>query len=125
MGLVNVHNVVGTLVVVAYVVLAVLYGLGIGGRAFGFTRMLSRAAAALLLVQYVIGFVLLGTGSRIGAQHFLIALLAIVSVGLEHAWAPTRGEGRGRAVTLTLVTVVTVVLVIAAHVLGSAGIGQA
>lgn len=117
--MVDVHNIVGTAVVVAYLALAVVNALRMGGRSFSWVRGLSFAAAALLLVQYVIGFWLLGDGYRNATSHYLFALLAIITVGLEHGYAQTRLTPRSRATWAVIATALTFVLVLTAHVIGS------
>ena len=83
-GLVGVHNIVGTLVVVAYLALTVVNALRMRGGEFGWARPLSFVAAALLLLQTLLGFALLVQGLRNATAHYLLALLAVLTVGLEH-----------------------------------------
>jgi hypothetical protein len=116
--MVAVHNVVGTLVVVAYLVLAVAYGLRLRGGDAAWARPLSFAAAGLLLVQYLIGFYLLGSGNEQQASHYAFALLALVTVGLEHGYASTRATPRARATTALVATALTFVLVAVAYSIG-------
>ena len=116
--MVNVHNTVGTLVVAAYLALAVVNALRARGRDFAWARPLSFAAAALLLVQYLLGFYLLGEGYRNQASHYLFALLALVTVGLEHGYAPTRFTSRARATASLAATAGTFVLVFIAYAIG-------
>ena len=117
--MVEVHNVVGTLVVVAYLALAVVYALAAWGRPLPATGILSMAAATLLLIQYLLGFWLLGEGYRNRGSHYLFALLAIITVGLEHGYARTRLTDRARATTAVVATSLTFVLVLVAHIIGS------
>ena len=118
--MVGVHNIVGTLVVVAYLALTVVNLLRLRGTEVSWTRSLSFAAAAILLVQYAIGFWLLGDGYRNRTSHYVLALLAIVTVGLEHGYARTRVTPRARASTALAATGLTLVLVAVAHAIGSA-----
>ena len=121
LGLVSVHNVVGTLVVLAYLVVTIVNIVRVTGREVPAGRTLSFAAAALLLIQYLIGFWLLGQGYRNQPAHFVVALLALVTVGLEHGYAPGRSTPRARAMTALIASVLTLVLVGVAHGIGSAG----
>jgi cytochrome c oxidase assembly factor CtaG len=114
------HFLLGTIVVVAYVLLALLNLLRANGRAIPGARMFSFVAAGLLLLQYVIGGVLWSGGFQNSALHYVIALLAIVPVGIEHGYASTRATPRQRAMTAALASVATAVLVLAAHGIGSA-----
>ena len=117
--LVNVHNTVGTLVVVALLALTVVNVLRLTGREIAFGRALSGIAALLLLVQYALGFWLLGEGHAYRASHIAFALLALVGVGLEHGYARTRRDPRARAVASLVATALTFVLVLIAHFIGS------
>lgn len=116
--MVTVHNVVGTLVVVAYLVLAVANLLRLRGSDAAWARPLSFAAAGLLLVQYAIGFYLLGTGHNQPASHYAFALLALVTVGLEHGYASTRATPRARATAALIATALTFALVAVAYSIG-------
>ena len=110
------HVAVGGMVVGAYAFLVVLNLLGLGGMRFNFTKYVSMAAAFLLLLQYVIGFLLLGGGFRNSMLHYVVALAAILTVGAEHG---TRG-GAKRAMPLVM-TIITLVLVLVAYYLGMKG----
>lgn len=117
--MVGVHNIVGTAVVVAYLALAIVNALRLRGGDLAWARPLSFAAAGLLLVQYAIGFYLLGEGYRNRTSHYLLALLAVVTVGLEHGYAPTRFTPRARATAALAATAITFVLVAIAYQLGT------
>ena len=117
--MVEVHNVVGTLVVLAYLALTAVYALAARGQPLPATRILSIVAATLLLIQYLLGFWLLGEGYRNRGSHYLFALLAIITVGLEHGYARTRLTDRARATTAVVATSLTFVLVLVAHIIGS------
>ncbi len=119
-GLTGVHNIVGTLVVVAYLALTVVNLLRLRGANFSWARPLSFAAAGLLLVQYLIGFALLGQGQGNAFVHYVVALLAILTVGLEHGYANTRPDQRGRASAALAATGLTFLLVAVAYSIGSA-----
>lgn len=116
--MVAVHNVVGTLVVVAYLVVTVTNVLRLRGGEAPWARSLSYAAAGLLLVQYLLGFWLLGSGRNNQASHYAFALLALVTVGLEHGFASTRATPRARATAALVATALTFVLVVVAYVIG-------
>ena len=116
--MVNLHNIVGTLVVLAFLALSLVNALRVMGREIGWARPLSFVAAALLVVQYAIGFGLLGQGYRTRASHFVFALLAIVTVGLEHGFARTRATPGARARAALVATGLTFVLVLIAYIIG-------
>jgi hypothetical protein len=113
--MVNVHMIVGTLVLIAYVALAITNGMQLSGaRTFSWSRQLSMAAAGLLLLQYVLGFGLLGSHS-ITATHYLVALAAIIPVGYEHMVANTQDVPSTRARLGMLAASATALLVLIAY----------
>ncbi len=116
--MVGIHSTVGTLVILGYLATAILYGLAYAGRAVPVLRVVSFAAAGLLLLQYVLGFSLLGDGYRNQASHYAFALGALVTVGLEHGLAANRPEGRPRAAVGGLAAVGTLVLVVITYLIG-------
>ncbi|MDQ3411338.1 MAG: hypothetical protein M3509_04400 [Chloroflexota bacterium] len=117
--MINLHNILGTLVVLAFLGLTVINVLRVTGRPVPIAAPLSYAAAALLLIQIVIGFVLLGGGREITPLHYILALLAIVTVALEHGDAGARSAPELRAMASLLATGATTILVTAAHIIGS------
>jgi hypothetical protein len=119
-GLDRIHFILGSVVFLAYLVLTVLNLVRLSGRSVPFAAPLSRIAALLLLVQYVVGFLLLGAGAQITILHYVLALLALVTVGLEHGFAPSRATPRERAVAALVATLGTTILIGAAHAIGSA-----
>ncbi len=109
--MVTVHSTLGTLVILGYLATTLLYLLpGSGPRRWG--RPVSGIAAVLLLLQYVVGFGLLGEGYRGQNLHYTLAFLALVTVALEHAVARPRGpKAAALAATGTLVIVTLTYLV--------------
>lgn len=115
----NVHMIVGSAVVVAYlVVLGLNLRTGSTGAEFSWQKIVSFGAATLLLLQYMLGFSLLGEGNDVPAFHFLIALAAILPVGMEHGFASQRPAARDRGKIGALANAATLVLVLAAYVIG-------
>lgn len=113
--MVNVHMIVGTLVLIAYIALTIVNGLQLSGaRTFSWSRQLSMAAAGLLFLQYVLGFSLLGSHS-ITPAHYLIALAAIIPVGYEHMVANTQETTSTRARLGMFAAATTTVLVLIAY----------
>jgi hypothetical protein len=116
--MVGLHNIVGTLVVLAYLVLTVVNVLRARGSDLPWARTLSFVAAGLLLIQYLLGFWLLGSGHRNQVAHYVFALLAIVTVGLEHGYAQTRVTQPARARAALAATAATLILVVIAYSIG-------
>jgi hypothetical protein len=116
----NVHMVVGTLVVIAFAIDLILRILAYRGRTYSFTRMVSFAAAGLLLVQYVLGFGLLSSSDdKPSPIHYVLALAAIITVGAEHMATSQAGSDPKTANRIALRAVAaTLALVLAAYFAG-------
>ncbi|MEJ7901318.1 MAG: hypothetical protein WKF63_05690 [Thermomicrobiales bacterium] len=115
----NVHMIVGSAVVVAYLTILVLnLRTASTGAEFTWQKFVSFAAATLLILQYMLGFSLLGEGNDISGFHYLIALVAILPVGMEHGFASQRPAAKDRGKIAALANVATLVLVIVAYLIG-------
>jgi heme A synthase len=117
-SVVTVHQIVGTLVVLAYLVLTVVNIMRATGRQITWARPLSFGAAGLLVLQYLLGFSLLGSDHKITAWHYLFALCAILTVGVEHGMAnanPPSGNARLAAAATAGTTILTLI----AYAIGS------
>jgi len=86
-GLVGIHQLVGGLVVVAMIVVVIFAAIQAAGADSRWTRSASFVAAGLLLLQYILGVILLGNGFSNTATHYVIAVLVLVPVALEHSSA--------------------------------------
>ena len=115
----NIHMIVGTLVIVGFLVVLILnIRSAATGREFSWQKMVSFGAATLLLLQYMLGFSLLGEGKSITSWHFLIALCAIIPVGFEHAYASQRPSIVERSKLAAMANAFTLVIVIVAYLFG-------
>lgn len=115
----NVHMIVGSLVVLGYAITLVLNAISFSrGTEFPWQRMVSFGSATLLILQYMLGFSLLGEGKDIPASHYLVALATLIPVGLEHMYAGTRPSVRQRSLAAMILNVITVALVLIAYVIG-------
>lgn len=115
----NVHMIVGSLVVLAYIVVLVLNLRAATGKPIlSFQRPLSMAASGLFLIQILLGMSLLGEGKDIPAAHYLIALLAIFSVGAEHMLTGREADSRRAGRTAAIANAVTLALVLIAYIIG-------
>lgn len=118
----NVHMVVGTLVIIAFIADAVLRFLASRGSVYSFTRIVGFAAAGLLLIQYVLGFGLLSSSDDLPSPiHYVLALAAIFTVGIEHM-VTSQGEDDPKAANTKALRAVaaTLALVLAAYFVGEA-----
>lgn len=114
-----IHNTVGTLVVLAFLVsIGANLMTALGGRTFRWQLPVAYGAATLLLLQYMLGFSLLGSGEDIPGWHYIFALVAIIPVGVEHGFANTRPNPRQRGLYAAIAEVVTLALVLTAYVIG-------
>lgn len=115
----NIHMIVGTAVIIAFVAVLILnIRTAVTGAEFSWQKIVSYGAATILLFQYLIGFSLLGSGNDVPAWHFLVALAAILPVGMEHGFASQRPTPRDRGRIGALANVATLVLVLIAYVIG-------
>lgn len=115
----NVHMIVGSLVILGYLAALVLNLMSFTrGTELSWQRMVSFGAATLLILQYMLGFSLLGEGKDIPAVHYLIALATLIPVGLEHTYAGTRPTIRQRGMMGAILNAVTLVLVVVAYMIG-------
>ena len=115
---VGIHETVGTLVVMVYLVLTVGNILRVTGKIVPWTRPLSMVGGLALIIQYLLGFSLLGSDYSITAVHYLFALAAIITVGLEHSVG--RDQSTKAARTAAAATAGTTILVLVAYAIGSA-----
>jgi hypothetical protein len=106
-------------VVLAYLALTVVNVLRVTGRTITWGRPLSFAAAGLLLIQYMLGFSLLGDDASVSAWHYLFALAAIATVGIEHGLANERPMVAGNPRLAAAATAGTTILTIVAYAIGS------
>lgn len=118
--MVQVHQGVGLLVVIAFLALAIVNIMRATGKRISWAKPLSFVAAGLLALQYVLGFALLGNSHKITAWHYLFALAAIIPVGIEHGMGNAREqEGPGSGVRIAAAaSALTTIIVIIAYAIG-------
>lgn len=117
----NVHMGVGLIVVALFLVNFIMYLLNfVRGREIPYHRIVTFAAGGFLLLQYLLGFSLLGEGKRITPWHVVIALVAIIPVGAEHMMTAQETGMRRRGMVGMAATIVTFILVLVAYAIGEA-----
>ena len=121
-GLDGIHEILGGLVVVAFVVMAILAAVAAAGREIRWLRTASFIAAGLLALQYLVGVLLLANGFRNSNIHVAIALLVLIPVALQHSSA-RRLSSQSRAVALLIWALSAAVLSVIAYMTGMAGAG--
>lgn len=119
-GLAAIHEILGGLVVVAFIVLAILAAIAASGREMRWMRTMSFIAAGLLLVQYVVGVLLLANGYRNTNTHLVIGLLVLVPVALQHSSA-RRLSSQSRGVALLIWALAAAFLSAVAYMTGMSG----
>jgi hypothetical protein len=113
------HSTVGTLIIVGYiVVLALNVRMATGRPMLSWQRPVSFGAATLVLAQVMLGFSLLGEGRDIPPLHFIMALLAIIPIGAEHALGSKEPVPRKAGRIGAIANVVTLAIVLAAYIIG-------
>ena len=121
-GLAGIHEILGGLVVVAFIVTAILAAVAATGRDMPWIRQVSCVAAGLLLLQYLVGVLLLANGFRNSSTHLAVAILVLIPVALQHSSA-RRISSQSRAVALLIWALAAAVLSVIAYMTGMAGAG--
>lgn len=119
-GLAGIHSMVGGLVVVALIVVVVVAAMQAAGGDGRLTRTVSIAASVILLLQYLIGFLLLGSGFQNSMTHYILALLILVPIGLQHA-SVRRLSPRSQGVALIIWALAAAFLSIIVYMTGMQG----
>lgn len=115
----NVHLVVGSLVAVLFLVNFGMYTINfVRGRAVPYHRLIAMGSAGFILLQYMLGFALLGEGKGVPAMHVVLALLTILPVGAEHMLTAQEKGIRRRGMIGMMATIITFVLVLIAYFIG-------
>ncbi len=115
----NLHMIIGLATLAAFVLLTIVNGMrAFRGSDVSWARGLSFAAAGLLLIQYVIGFGLLGSDHKMKAIHYILALVAIAPVGAEHMLAAQEPDPRRARLIAFGANVITVVLLVIVYSIG-------
>ena len=121
-GLAGIHEILGGLVVLGFIVMAILAALAATGRDIGWIRQASFVAAGLLVLQYLVGVLLLANNARNTGEHIVIALLVLIPVALQHSSA-RRLSTQTRGVALLIWALAAALLSVIAYLTGMAGAG--
>ncbi|MGH2615890.1 MAG: hypothetical protein ACRDJC_11665 [Thermomicrobiales bacterium] len=120
-GLAGIHEILGGLVVVAFIVTAVLAAIAAAGRDERWVRTVSFVAAGLLALQYLLGLLLLGNGFRNTNEHYVIGLLVLVPVALQHS-SGRRLSPQMRGMALMIWSLAAAFLAVIAYLTGRWGV---
>ena len=115
----DLHMIIGLAVVVSFLLHSILSYLRMSrGMAFTWAKGLSFAAAGLLIIQYIIGFALLGDDGDITPLHYILAIAAILPVGAEHMFASSDKTEREKNRIVFFSSFITLVLVVIVYSIG-------
>ncbi|CAN5561207.1 hypothetical protein BH24CHL4_BH24CHL4_15440 [soil metagenome] len=115
----GIHMVIGLAVVVSYLLLTILNYLRMSrGKTFPWANGLSLTAAGLLLVQYILGFALLGDDGDITPLHYILAIAAIVPAGAEHMLASSERSEQDKNRLAFFASFAVLILVVIVYSLG-------
>ncbi len=114
----------GGLVVVALIVVAILAAIAAAGRDMRWVRTASLVAAGLLALQYLLGLLLLGNGFRNSTTHYVIGLLVLVPVALQHS-AGRRLSEQTRGVAIMIWSLAATFIAVIAYLTGMWGVAGA
>ena len=84
-------------------------------------RPASMLAAGLYLLQLLLGIVLISSGMKNSAGHYLVALLILIPVALQHS-AAKRMNARARDYTILIAALAAAFLSVLAYASGAFGI---
>lgn len=115
----TVHMIVGMATMLLFLLNAIMYGIEmVKGKAVGYHRLVSISAATGLLLQYALGFMLLGASHSITWIHWVLALLAILPVGMEHGATANQTNFRKKSMMGLIAATITFVIVLAVYGIG-------
>lgn len=120
--MVSVHMIVGSATLLLFLLNTILYGIEMSrGEAISFHRLVSVSAATGLLLQYMLGFLLLGQGHSISVWHWIIALVTIAAVGMEHGMTANLTDFKQKSRMGMIASLLATVLVLAAYGIAEMG----
>jgi heme A synthase len=124
-GLSGIHEMIGGIVVVLMIIVAILAAISAGGGSNAMLRPVSMLAAGLYILQILLGFVLVTSGFRNAAGHYIVGLLILIPVALQHSSAK-RLNARTRDYATMICALAAAFLSVLAYASGAFGIfGQA
>jgi hypothetical protein len=122
--LAGIHEMLGGLVVVAFIIMVILAAIAAAGRDMPWLRTASFIAAGLLALQYILGLLLLGGGLRNSTVHYVVGLLVVVPVALQHG-SGRRLSDQTRGLAFIIWSLAAAFLAILAYMTGMWGVAGA
>ncbi|MFN8664764.1 MAG: hypothetical protein U0075_22990 [Thermomicrobiales bacterium] len=120
-GLTGIHEMLGGIVVVLMIIVAILAAISAGGGSSSMLRPASMLAAGLYILQIVLGFLLIGNGMRNATGHYIVGLLILIPVALQHSSAK-RLQTRTRDYAIMISALAAAFLSVLAYASGAFGI---
>ena len=117
----TVHMIIGGITLILFLVNAVMYGLEfVKGKAVPNHRLVSIGAATGLLLQYALGFMLLADSESndITWMNWVLALLVILPVGLEHGGTANQENFRKKSLLGLSAAIIAFVMVLVVFMIG-------
>lgn len=110
------HMIVGSATLLLFLLNAIMYAIQLAkGTQVGYHRLVSISAATGLLIQYALGFMLLGSGGDIPWTHWVTALVAMIPVGLEHGMGANESNPRRKATIGLFASVLAFIIVLTSY----------
>jgi hypothetical protein len=123
-GLAGIHEMLGGLGIVAFIIMVILAAIAAAGRDMPWLRTASFIAAGLLALQYILGLLLLGGGFRNSTVHYVVGLLVVVPVALQHGSGRRLSE-QTRGMALIIWSLAAAFLAVIAYLTGMWGVAGA
>lgn len=120
-GLSGIHEMLGGIVVVLMIIVAILAAISAGGGGNSMLRPASMLAAGLYILQILLGVLLIGNGMRNATGHYLVGLLILIPVALQHSSA-RRLDARTRDYATIICALAAAFLSVLAYASGAFGI---
>lgn len=120
-GLSGIHEMLGGIVVVLMIIVAILAAISAGGGSNNMLRPASMLAAGVYILQILLGVLLIGNGFRNSTGHYLVGLLILIPVALQHSSAK-RLQPRTRDITIMICALAAAFLSVLAYASGAFGI---
>lgn len=115
----TIHMIVGSVTLLLFLVNVIMYALEMfKGTPVAYHRLVSIGAATGLLLQYALGFMLLGAGNDSRWTHWVLALVAILPVGMEHGMTANQTNFRTKSMLGLIASTLTFIIVLAVYAIG-------
>lgn len=115
----TIHFIVGSVTLLLFLINAIMYGVElVKGTGVAYHKLVSIAAATGLLLQYALGFMLLGAGESITWWHWVLALVAILPVGMEHGATANQENFRKKSMMGLIASSLAFIIILVVYGIG-------